>query len=390
MRSNRLIVSIILLFLLIISWLFSMEGIKSKADNEQWERVIYLWKKFEAIPSDKNAKEFYKFLSRIPKVEKKDLSWLSVHGYRFSHELLSGNKFIILAAIKLSFLAEEKEADQILMLVGKLSRIKPKLFLEVFAENNNVIEERIRKATILLPEEHEYLYRQGLLTDEFSDFLRYFCCYELQRRYQALMSVSELNSKKLLKLKEVCLEEIIKKVNRLECRCPEKYDDDEIVRRLSLLWNLAIEDKWLIFNEPLEKDKQLFDLLFRNYYEHVIYPLIEYEIFAGNMSAMRAIKKEFNVSILSAWQNTLWELSRIRPEAFLNFVLEQNRKENKVNNKMEFLSGYIFHDLKPEARIIELRRRIDLFSKIKNPEYKEIKKEYIRLMKDLISQAENK
>lgn len=94
--------------------------------------------------------------------------------------------------------------------------------------------------------------------------------------------------------------------------------------------------------------------------------MLEYEIFKGNARALDAITTDVKVSILSARENRLWELIRIRPDLFLFFIYKQDTRKINEKGKIDFLSSYTFLGLDPLIKIIELDHRIRGLSKIKN------------------------
>lgn len=389
MKKVGLLKSIFMLGFLVILVVFPIQSVGSELNDVNWKTAIYLWKKYSAYPTRKNAEEFYDYIRKVPLIGKKDLNWF-LNSYRFSYEVLAGNKPIVLSALRMSAIAEENQAHQILRHVGKLCRIDARLFLEVLAEGYNFLGDRIRDIITFLPEEHEYLFNKALLSEDFSELLSYFSCYELRKRYEALSFMGERMSLRIKKIRDICLEELRKKSDQIKCHQCAKYDDDEIVRKLTSLWNLPIEDKWLIFDTPLEKDRRLYELIHNNYYEHIIYPIFEYEIFAGNERALDAVITELKVSIISARENTIWELCRIRPELFLCFLYKQDMNTSNKPGRIDFLASYTFLSMDSMEKIIELNHRIDRLSRVKGGQYKYIKIKYIEIMKKLIFREKQK
>lgn len=131
---------------------FMVEGVsagfmKSGIEEDARKDPAFLWQKLETYPTRENAGNFYDFICKTSKSRIKDLIGV-VDNYRFSSQAIAGNMAIVLAALRLNAMVEEKQATRILKLVGKLCRINPILFLEVLAEAHEFMGERIRNIVV--------------------------------------------------------------------------------------------------------------------------------------------------------------------------------------------------------------------------------------------------
>jgi len=130
--------------------------------------------------------------------------------------------------------------------------------------------------------------------------------------------LEKLRLKEFAEIRQVCLDLLNKRLQELKVPISLKTDFETGVDILKNLWSLPVEDKWLIFDQPLSGDEDNFDVNKNGYYQHVLLPLLEYESFAGNEFALRALLFDIKTSIINEKEAHLWEVSRINPGCFIN------------------------------------------------------------------------
>lgn len=379
----------IIFYLLIIVYFVSFLPPSSSANqstsrNDYWEKVVRSWIQVDYNPSTENSAKFYQFISRSEAEDNLGLSSFInnylINSYRFKYEILCGNRYIAMAALRLLKLSPESQGDKITRDLSKLIRINPALFLEILNQERGLEVEKLRKLIVSLPEENEYLYKQSfLLGGNVSEKLSYFAYYEIEKRIEAL---EKLRSKEFPEIKQVSLDLLNKRLQELKAPISLKIDFETAVDMLKNLWSLPVEDKWLIFDRPLPGDEGNFDLNKNSYYQRVLLSLMEFESFAGNEFALRAILFDIKTSIINEKEAHLWEVSRINPGCFINGLCGFQGGKLKSFNIFSSLS---FDKLSTEAKISELQYRIELFRKLnfKNKICEQTKKSYLNKFKKL-------
>jgi len=371
-----------ILILFILSIVFA-DGITAElsysGQNKYWSEAKKLWEEYSKCPTRENCERFYDFISKAPVDEQKeDLSWF-VYDYRFIVEICFSNKYIALAGLRMSQIAEEKQANQIYKIIGGLCRVNPPLFLEVLAEAYNFLGDRITNVVISLPEVHDYLFELALSNEKYSSLLSFFSCYEYKRRYWA---IEKVKGKKINKVRKACLNELSKKIAQMN-RCQDlTASDDEFIQKLNLLWNLSDDEKFEIFRIPLDRDSIIYRKGNRNYPSHILPLLLEYEVFAGNYKALGYMTFNAEIIIISFKENTVWELMRVNPDMFLKYVKSYGDKKELINP----FKSYNLIDGAPLENIVELAYRLEALSKVKERKYKEIKEKYINVIRDLLAE----
>jgi len=376
-------------YLLIIIYFVSLLPPSSSANQSTsrdayWKEVVRLWQGVNYNPSAENSAKFYQFISRSEAEDNLGLSWFIdnylINSYRFKYEILCGNRYIAMAALRLIKISPESQGDKIARCLSKLIRINPALFLEILYQERGLEVEKLRKLIISLPEENEYLYKKSfLLGGNVSEKLSYFSYYEIEKRIEAL---EKLRLKEFAEIRQVCLDLLNKRLQELKVPISLKTDFETGVDILKNLWSLPVEDKWLIFDQPLSGDEDNFDVNKNGYYQHVLLPLLEYESFAGNEFALRALLFDIKTSIINEKEAHLWEVSRINPGCFINGLCGFQAGKIKSFN---IFSSFAFDKLSTEAKISELQYRIELFRKLnfKNEICEQTKKSYINKFKKL-------
>jgi len=376
-------------YLLIIIYFVSLLSPSSNANQSTrrdgyWKEVVRLWQGVNYHPSAENSARFYQFISRPEAKDDLSLGWFIdnylINSYRFKYEILCGNRYIAMAALRLIKLSPESQGDKIARCLSKLIRINPARFLEILYQERGLEVEKLRKLIVSLPEENEYLYKKSfLLGGNVSEKLSYFSYYEIEKRMEAL---ENLRLNEFAEINQVCLDLLNKRLQELKAPNSLKIDFETAVDTLKYLWSLPVEDKWLIFDQPLSGDERNFDLNKNSYYELVLLPLLEYESFAGNEFALRAILFDIKTSIINEKETHLWEISRINPGCFINGLCGFQAGKLKSFN---IFSGSAFEKLGTEAKISELQYRIELFGNLnfKNEICEQTKKSYINKFKKL-------
>ena len=371
-----------ILILFILSIVFA-DGITAElsysGQNKYWSEAKKLWEEYSKCPTRENCERFYDFISKAPVDEQKeDLSWF-VYDYRFIVEICFSNKYIALAGLRMSQIAEEKQANQIYKIIGGLCRVNPPLFLEVLAEAYNFLGDRITNVVISLPEVHDYLFELALSNEKYSSLLSFFSCYENKKRYWAIETVK---GKKINKVRKACLNELSKKIAQMN-RCQDlKASDDEFIQKLNLLWNLSDDEKYEIFRIPLDRDSIIYRKGNRNYPEYILPLLLEYEVFAGNYKALEYMTFNAEIIIISFKEIVVWELMRVNPGMFLKYVRSHGDKKEFIN---PFKIYSLFHGA-PLENIVELTYRLEALSKVKERKHIEIKEKYINVIRELLAE----
>ncbi|MGB4703658.1 MAG: hypothetical protein WBI18_01080 [Candidatus Saccharicenans sp.] len=352
---------------------------KSRVDvDSYWKVARALWQRYSDNPTKENGRLFYDYILKSPaEGEKQDLMWF-IKGSVFFDEVLAGNRLIILSALRLSLKAQKSIAKIILEDVGCLSRINPKLFLDILVEAYKFMGERVKDVVITLPEEYVYLSSRSHYFDwKYDGLLSYFYCHELKKRYQAVISVK---GKRYDNIREMCLKELERAIDIHGCKQIE-VSDEIFVDKVRIFVNLPEKVKKDIFDDVMETDMR--KVIFLELYEdEIIFRIIENEAYSGNWKLMEELLI-FETNVISFKENILWDLARIKPEVFLKFQKYQEEQIQDESKRINFLESYALLSLKSEKKIRELDYRINSLKKVKDREYRALRDRYIRIMKEI-------
>lgn len=375
-----LIKTIVLLF---IAFFISLSNGYSQTSSfnqkESW-KAEYLWRKVESNPSTEVSANFYYFICKFDRVGDYFIDQYLIDNYRFNYEILCGNRYIAMAALRLMKSSTDDQRKKMARTIAKLIRINPELFLDILQKEKEFKIDMIKQCVVSLPVEIEYLFRKSFLfSEDVSEKLSYFAFYEIGKRIEAL---ERIKTKRYEEIKRICLDLLNKEMKELRIPKSYKIDFGTEVDILKFFWTLAREEQWLIFDEPLPGDECDFDLKRNFYFESVLLPIFRYESFAGNMLALRFILFEVRETRLTERSTHLWEISRINPESFVRVLCGSEGEKVKKNNI--FLCP-TYDELSTQAKIAELGYRIDALKKMrfKEKNCKEVKKLYLDKFKKL-------
>ncbi|MDI6699588.1 MAG: hypothetical protein QME85_11750 [Candidatus Saccharicenans sp.] len=373
--------------IIIITFIINLSicyAIQADTIYSHWEKTRELWERCIKEPTAENIRIFHDFVREYPPVEprKNSIIWFLYGGY-YRDYIRLGNKDLALAALRLSLVAEKRQARLVLRAVGELSRIDTKLFLEILSEASSFMKENLDKVVISLPEEHDYLLSKAVELKEYRELLSYFSCHELKKRYEAISSVKE---KKLRGIRERCLKALKKEIKKTKgCRLI-KANDELISKRIKKIWELAEYDEMKIFNTPLERhqvDKILPNKLYKGYYDLVLWPIIEHEVLSGNWEALKGIV-DIETSINRAQENLLKDLIVVRPEMFLKFILYQEKyidEKKRIEPTLVFYGSYRY-------RIEKYNLLIKSLEQVKDEKYREVRDRYIKNLEWYLDRVE--
>lgn len=353
---------------------------KSRVDvDSYWKVARALWQRYSDNPTKENGRLFYDYILKSPaEGEKQDLMWLVSDFYTYKREVLAGNRLLILSALKMSLIARESFAREIISDVGRLSRINPKLFLDILVEAYKFMGERVKDVVITLPEKYVYLSSRSHYFDwKYDGLLSYFYCHELKKRYQAVISVK---GKRYDNIREMCLKELERAIDIHGCKQIE-VSDEIFVDKVRIFVNLPEKVKRELSDNSMETDRRSFIFL-NGYAENVLFRIIGNESFASNWRLLEELLI-FETNVISFKENILWDLARIKPEVFLKFQKYQEEQIQDESKRINFLESYALLSLKSEKKIRELDYRINSLKKVKDREYRALRDRYIRIMKEI-------
>lgn len=383
MKKTLLSILITLLFFIIGYYGLAKDKKISGVGDSYWKIARMLWQRYSENPTNENCQLFYDYLQRArDENQKQDMAWL-LDDDRFKIEIVSGNKLIALAGLRLSLFAQEEQAREIISEVGRLSRINPELFLVILKESDEFMGEKFSQVVVTLPEEYEYLLSKADDFKTYSSLFSYFYCHELKKRHEAISSVKEKNTNKV---REICLRELTKIISEHQGCQGIEVSDQLIAEKIMAILKLPKILKSRIFDSTLKRDRRNFILMI-DYHYVVIWPILHYEGHLGNWKVL-----EETVPYVSSWLYTeiLWELARIKPELFLRFLQYQENNAAKASERINFLESYPLRNLTPRVKIYELNIRIKGLRKIRDKQLREIRNRYIKILKDLKDKEEER